>query len=132
MKLQIGTKVKIINDESGFPFSFNKIKEITKILANFQDKNAYELDNEVGIWLEEDFQEIISEPKADFGLFNVLGERLNLNEVIELLPDLINLKNVTRVEVIDSLGRSYTNWNKKNKVIISFQDNQQTLKVFIK
>lgn len=38
---------------------------------------------------------------------------------------------VTRVEVIDENGRSYTNWNEQNKVELSLQDDGRTLKVFI-
>jgi hypothetical protein len=38
---------------------------------------------------------------------------------------------VTRVEVIDQDGRSYVNWDKSNKVELSFQDDGRTLKVFI-
>ena len=38
---------------------------------------------------------------------------------------------VTRVEVIDENGRSYVNWDDNNKVELSFQDNERTLKVFI-
>lgn len=38
---------------------------------------------------------------------------------------------VTRVEVIDENGRSYVNWNEKNHVEISLQDDDRTLKVFI-
>jgi hypothetical protein len=38
---------------------------------------------------------------------------------------------VTRVEVIDQEGRSYVNWDDNNKVELSFQDNEKTLKVFI-
>lgn len=38
---------------------------------------------------------------------------------------------VIRVEVIDNEGRSYVNWDDKNKVELSFQDNRRTLKVFI-
>lgn len=41
------------------------------------------------------------------------------------------LKNCTRVEVIDENGRSYVNWKPNNKVIISMQDNDRTLKIFI-
>lgn len=40
-------------------------------------------------------------------------------------------ENVTRVEVIDGLGRSYVNWNKNNSVGVSIQDEGRTLKVFI-
>ena len=38
---------------------------------------------------------------------------------------------VTRVEVVDQNGRSYVNWNKDNKVLLSLQDEGKTLKVFI-
>jgi len=41
------------------------------------------------------------------------------------------LKNCTRVEVIDENGRSYVNWNKDNKVEISMQDDDRTIKIFI-
>lgn len=39
---------------------------------------------------------------------------------------------VTRVEVIDENGRSYSNWDSNNKVFLQLQDKQRTLKVFIK
>lgn len=42
------------------------------------------------------------------------------------------LLQVTRVEVIDQKGRSYVNWNKDNKVEVSLQDDNKTLKIFIK
>lgn len=38
---------------------------------------------------------------------------------------------VTRVEVIDSKGRSYVNWKEGNKVSLSLQDDNRTLKIFI-
>jgi hypothetical protein len=38
---------------------------------------------------------------------------------------------VTRVEIIDENGRSYTNFDPNNKVELSFQDDGKTLKVFI-
>jgi hypothetical protein len=45
------------------------------------------------------------------------------------LSDIIS--RVTRVEVIDELGRSYVNWDSKNKTDIQFQDDWKTLKIFI-
>jgi hypothetical protein len=43
-----------------------------------------------------------------------------------------NLTNkVTRVDVIDWNGRSYSNSDPNNKVELSLQDNGRTLKVFI-
>ena len=38
---------------------------------------------------------------------------------------------VTRVEVIDHNGRSYTNFDSNNRVELSYQDDGRTLKVFI-
>lgn len=42
------------------------------------------------------------------------------------------LKNCTRVEVIDGNGRSYVNWHPDNEVKISMQDDNKTMKIFIK
>jgi hypothetical protein len=41
------------------------------------------------------------------------------------------LDKVTRIEIIDQKGRSYVNWDDNNKVELSFQDDERTLKVFI-
>lgn len=41
------------------------------------------------------------------------------------------LDKVTRVEVIDENGRSYVNWDKNNKIQVSFQDGGKTMKIFI-
>lgn len=38
---------------------------------------------------------------------------------------------INRVEVIDENGRSYVNWKTTNKVELSFQDENRTLKIFI-
>ena len=43
----------------------------------------------------------------------------------------MNLSNVTRVEIIDSTGRAYSKWNIKD-VQLDLQDDERTLKVFIK
>lgn len=43
----------------------------------------------------------------------------------------MNAEKVTRVEVIDENGRSYVNQDPSNKVELSFQDNNRTLKVFV-
>ncbi|MBK9634366.1 MAG: hypothetical protein IPO64_07555 [Bacteroidetes bacterium] len=69
---------------------------------------------------------------VNIGLFNAEGKELSINEVIAMLPLLTNLENVNRVEVIDQNGRSYVNWKPTNKTMISFQDDNRTLKVFIK
>jgi len=44
----------------------------------------------------------------------------------------VELSEVTRVEVIDPKGRSYVNWSKHNKVKLSLQDEGRTLKISIK
>lgn len=38
---------------------------------------------------------------------------------------------ITRLEVIDETGRVYTNWHPDNRITLSFQDGNRTLKVFI-
>lgn len=40
-------------------------------------------------------------------------------------------KKVTRVEVIDNSGRAYINSHPDNTVMVSFQDDGRTLKIFI-
>ena len=51
----------------------------------------------------------------------------------DYFSDLSQLRNnrLTRVEVIDEKGRSYVNWNKNNKIELSYQDDDRTLKIFI-
>jgi len=44
----------------------------------------------------------------------------------------INEVKLTRVEVIDDDGRSYVHWSDDHDITISIQDNEKTLKVFIK
>jgi hypothetical protein len=65
------------------------------------------------------------------GLFNAKGKELSISEIIAKLPFVISLNTVTRVEVIDKIGRNYVNWDKNNEVQMSFQDNGKTLKIFI-
>ena len=64
-------------------------------------------------------------------LFDKNGNALSIENILDLLPKEIILKNVKRVEVIDQNGRSYVNWKDENKTEISFQDEGKTLKVFI-
>jgi len=65
------------------------------------------------------------------GLFDKDGKELNVTSVMAMLPSLIPLESVTRVEVIDHTGRGYVNWKPKNKTEISLQNSGKTLKVFI-
>lgn len=57
-----------------------------------------------------------------------------LKDFIEQLVEEVRKENtskVTRVEVIDDAGRSYVNWKDSNRVELSFQDDDRTLKIFI-
>jgi len=56
-------------------------------------------------------------------------EQININETEKEANKVLSL--CTRVEVVDEKGRSYVNWNNKNKVEISIQDSGRTLKIFI-
>ena len=66
----------------------------------------------------------------DKKLYDSEGNELSLNEILNRLPFVTEIRSITRVEVIYK-GRSYLNWKKENNVAISFQDNLRTLKVFI-
>ncbi len=66
----------------------------------------------------------------DKKLYDSEGNELSLNEILNRLPFVTEIRSITRVEVICK-GRSYLNWKKENNVAISFQDNLRTLKVFI-
>ena len=44
----------------------------------------------------------------------------------------MNVDKVIRIEVIDEKGRSYVNWNSNNIVELQLQDDERTLKIFIK
>lgn len=44
---------------------------------------------------------------------------------------IISTEKITRVEVIDSKGRSYVNWENNNIVELCLQDDCRTLKIFI-
>lgn len=61
------------------------------------------------------------------GLYNEHGRALSLSEIMDMLPIVVHLEKVTRVEVIDQNGRSYVNWDKENKTEISIQDSGRTL-----
>ena len=66
----------------------------------------------------------------DKKLYDSEGNELSLNEILNRLPFVTEIRSITRVEVICK-DRSYLNWKKENNVAISFQDNLRTLKVFI-
>jgi len=48
-----------------------------------------------------------------------------------MIDSLKSQPKVTRVEVIDHEGRSYINWDERNKVELSYQDDGRTIKIFI-
>lgn len=54
-----------------------------------------------------------------------------VDQLLALIAEERDTSKVTRVEVIDENGRAYVNWDKGNKVAISFQDENRTLKIFI-
>ena len=57
MKLQIGMRVKVKNDSENFGENAGMIKIITKELPYFNNKRAFQLDDESwGLWLVEDFE----------------------------------------------------------------------------
>jgi len=63
MILQVGMKVKIINDIENFKGDAGTIKTITADLPKFNNKRAFQLDNERGAtWLIEDFEKCIDYP----------------------------------------------------------------------
>jgi hypothetical protein len=86
---------------------------------------------------------------ADTNIFDNHGRFLSEGEVVmamtkkafvevvtQLLSNLysdklVSLEKVTRLEVIDGKGRSYVNWNNRNVISLSFQDDFKTLKIFI-
>jgi len=64
--------------------------------------------------------------------FDKDGNKLNIDDILQIINNkVIYTPLVNRVEIIDSNGRSYTNWNDKNKTQISIQDSGKTLKIFI-
>lgn len=64
-------------------------------------------------------------------LFDKNGKVLSITDVISMLPPVIFLEKVNRVEVIDQNGRSYVNWKPTNKTELSLQNDGKTLKIFI-
>ena len=60
--LQVGMKVRIVNNPKDHWENANKVKTITKDLKKFQGKRAFKLDDDSGIWLIEDFEECITYP----------------------------------------------------------------------
>lgn len=58
---------------------------------------------------------------------------ITLMTLQDYFSDLSQLQSnqLTRVEIIDKKGRSYVNWNKNNRIELSYQDSGRTLKIFI-
>ena len=58
---------------------------------------------------------------------------ITLMTLQDYFSDLSQLQNnqLNRVEIIDKKGRSYVNWDKNNKIELSYQDDDRTLKIFI-
>lgn len=62
MKLQIGMHVKIKDNVEDFKEDSGKEKKITRIIPEFQNKRAFCLDGDNGIWLIEDFVKCVEYP----------------------------------------------------------------------
>lgn len=62
MELQIGMRVKIIQDTKNHLYNAGKIKTITSILSYFGKSRAFGLDGDEGIWCIEDFEKCIDYP----------------------------------------------------------------------
>ena len=60
-------------------------------------------------------------------------KEITLMALQDYFSDLSQLQNnqLNRVEIVDKKGRSYVNWNKNNKIELSYQDSGRTLKIFI-
>jgi hypothetical protein len=79
--------------------------------------------------------EELAEEFLTFHQYDTLYFRLKIREAIEFAynkcqQDMADTSKVTRFEVIDENGRVYT--QKDCKVELSYQDDDRTLKVFIK
>jgi len=53
------------------------------------------------------------------------------HDVLNACKEVLGIKQPTRLEVIDTNGRTYTNWKVKD-MELSYQDDGRTLKIFIK
>ena len=78
----------------------------------------------------------ILELLKDVAIFGGSVPSENIQEVRAFLESQIQDKELptdecNRVEVIDDKGRSYVNWKPTNKVEISMQDDNRTMKIFI-
>lgn len=62
MKLQIGMRVKIKNKPEDFKLDSGMIKTITSYLPDYDTNRAFGLDGDLGIWLIEDFEELVDYP----------------------------------------------------------------------
>ena len=65
IKLEVGMEVLIKNNTDDFYKAAGTIKKITKELSNYDKKRAFELEDEHGIWLIEDFEYCISKPNFE-------------------------------------------------------------------
>jgi hypothetical protein len=63
-------------------------------------------------------------------LYTKDGVKLTLPQVLEHISGRV-LDKCNRIEVVDEKGRSYVNWKTNNKVQLSMQDGNRTLKIFV-
>jgi hypothetical protein len=65
IKLEVGMEVLIKNNPDNFYKAAGTVRKITKELSNYDKKRAFELEDEYGIWLIEDFEYCISKPNFE-------------------------------------------------------------------
>lgn len=82
-----------------------------------------------------DLEKLFDKNADSYALVNGINSKIMLQEtfikVVTQLLSKLPLEKITRLEVIDEKGRSYVNWNKRNVIRLSFQDELKTLKIFI-
>lgn len=82
-----------------------------------------------------DLEKLFDKNADSYALVNGINSKIMLQETfINIVTQLLSklpLEKVTRLEVIDEKGRSYVNWDKRNVIALSFQDELKTLKIFI-
>ena len=100
------------------------MEELERIFDNNSDCYTSVFDEEEG-WIDD-------VPAMTKETFVKLVKEYHESKISNLYNSKIfPLEKVTRLEVIDENGRSYVNWNKRNIIALSFQDEERTLKIFI-
>lgn len=96
-------------------------------MVDFIKDIIYSLDHIIGLAYDG------KKSAIDYQDFNTASQMREIEKFANNLKTEISTmtSEVNRVEVIDNDGRSYVNIHKDNKVELSFQDENKTLKIFI-